>query len=191
MDKQEEIFAPPAAQSTAAGEDPPSGLDQLNDNIEQLLETVDAVAADVAESRSHLERLTRSPADDHSDASGVGGIEDRIRVHTADFHRWIENDRRRRRWCARRSLPGRCQPFPFFGGSASALPVSRTARRSLALRPTWSLSCPGRPVAPECFSRSRYLLQPLRLLPDGATVAGRGSHPLGDSTFPRRTNNPG
>ena len=77
------------------------------------------------------------------------------------------------------------------GGSASALPVSRPARRSLALRPTWSLSRPRRPVAPECFSRSRYLLQPLRLLPAGATVAGRGSHPLGDGTFPRRKNNSG
>ena len=93
--------------------------------------------------------------------------------------------------CARRSLPGRCQPSPLFGGSAPALPVSRPARRSLALRPTWSLSRPGRPVAPECFSRSRYLLQPLRLLPAGATVAGRGSHPLGDGTFPRRTNKAG
>ena len=46
---------------------------------------------------------------------------------------------------------------------------------------------PRRPVAPECFSRSRYLLQPLRLLPAGATVAGRGSHPQGDDAFPRRT----
>ena len=89
--------------------------------------------------------------------------------------------------CARRSLPGRWQPAPLFGGSASALPVSRPARRSLALRPSWSLSRPTRPVAPECFSRSRYLLQPLRLLPAGATVAGRGSHPLGKGAFPRRT----
>ena len=58
---------------------------------------------------------------------------------------------------------------------------------TIALRPTWALSRPGRPVAPECFSRSRYLLQPLRLLPAGATVAGRDSHPLGDGTFPRRS----
>ena len=65
----------------------------------------------------------------------------------------------------------------YSGGSASAMPVSRPARRSLALRPTWSLSRPGRPVAPECFSRSRYLLQPLRLLPAGATAAGRVSKP--------------
>ena len=93
----EEIFDP-AAPSTAAGEDPPSGLERLNENIEQLLETVDAVAADVAESRSHLERLTRSTPEDPEAANGAGGIEDRIRVDTADFHRWIESDRRRRRW---------------------------------------------------------------------------------------------
>ena len=74
----------------------------------------------------------------------------------------------------------------YSGGSASALPVSRPAQRSLALRPAWSLSRPGQPVTPKCFSRSRYLLQPLRLLPAGATVAGRGSHPLRDGAFPRR-----
>ena len=94
----EGIFDPAAAQSAAAGEDPPSGLERLNENIEQLLETVDAVAADVAESRSHLERMTRSAPDDPEAANGAGGIEDRIRTHTADFHRWIEGDRRRRRW---------------------------------------------------------------------------------------------
>ena len=92
-----ELFDP-AAQSAAAVEDPPGGLERLNENIEQLLETVDAVAADVAESRSHLERLTRSTPDDPGAANGAGGIEDHIRVHTADFHRWIERYRRRRRW---------------------------------------------------------------------------------------------
>ena len=75
----------------------------------------------------------------------------------------------------------------YSGGSASASPVSRPAQRSLALRPAWSLNRPRRPVAPECFSRSHYLLQPLRLLPAGATVAERGSHPQGDDAFPRRT----
>ncbi len=73
------------------------------------------------------------------------------------------------------------------GGSASASPVSRPARRSLALRPAWSLNRLTRPVTSECFSRSRYLLQPLRLLPAGATVAGRDSHPPGNGALPRRT----
>ena len=94
----EEVFELEAAQSAAAGEHPAGGLERLNENIEQLLETVDAVAADVAESRSHLERLTRSAPNDPEAVNGVGGMEDRIRVHTADFHRWIESDRRRRRW---------------------------------------------------------------------------------------------
>ena len=93
-----EMFESAAAQSEAAREDQSSGLDRLKENVEQLLETVDAVAADVAESRSHLERLTRNTLDDPEAASGAGGIEKRIRVHTADFHRWIESDRRRRRW---------------------------------------------------------------------------------------------
>ena len=35
----------------------------------------------------------------------------------------------------------------------------------------------------ECFSSIRYLLAPLRLLPAGATVAGRDSHPLRHSAF--------
>ena len=64
------------------------------------------------------------------------------------------------------------------GGSASASPVSRPARRSLMLRPAWSLSRPWRPVTSGCFRRCGYLHHPLRLLPAGATVAGRDSHPL-------------
>ena len=59
---------------------------------------------------------------------------------------------------------------------------SRPMRASLASRPMVAF-----PVTPKCFSRSRYLLQPLRLLPAGATVAGRDSHPLRDGAFPRRT----
>ena len=56
--------------------------------------------------------------------------------------------------------------------------LSRPAQRSLALRPAWSLNRPWRPVTSECFRQCRYLHHPLRLLPAGATVAGRDSHPL-------------
>ena len=73
------------------------------------------------------------------------------------------------------------------GGSVSASPLSRPARRSLTLQPAWSLSRPWRPVASECFRRYRCLHHPLRLLPAGATVAGRDSHPLKNGAFPRRT----
>ncbi len=77
------------------------------------------------------------------------------------------------------------------GGSASVLPVSRPARRSLAFRPAWSLNRPRRPFSPECFSPCRYLHGPPWLLPTGATVVGRGSHPPEEGAFPRRTANPG
>ena len=92
--------------------------------------------------------------------------------------------------CVPPSLPRRSRPVRASLASrpVAAFPVIRAGRpprcpfRGLldvhcALRPTWSLSRPRRPVAPECFSRSRYLLQPLRLLPAGATVAGRVSKP--------------
>ena len=73
------------------------------------------------------------------------------------------------------------------GGSASVLSVSRPARRSLAFRPAWSLSRPWRPLTPECFRPFRYLHDPPWLLPTGATVVGRDSHPLEEGAFPRRT----
>ena len=73
------------------------------------------------------------------------------------------------------------------GGSAPALPVSRPARRSLAFRPAGSLNRPRRPFSPECFSPCRYLHGPPWLLPTGATVVGRGSHPPEEDAFPRRT----
>ena len=73
------------------------------------------------------------------------------------------------------------------GGSASALAVSGPARRSLALRPAWSLSRPMRPTPSKCFRLCLYLHNPLRLLPAGATVAGRDSHPLWGGAFSRRT----
>ena len=65
------------------------------------------------------------------------------------------------------------------GGSASALSVSRPARRSLALRPAWSLSRPRRPFLSKCFRRCRCLHHPLRLLPAGTTVRRAGFAPAG------------
>ena len=73
------------------------------------------------------------------------------------------------------------------GGSASVLSVSRPARRSLTFRPAWSLSRPWRPLSPECFRPFRYLHDPPWLLPTGATVVGRGSHPPEEDAFSRRT----
>ena len=52
----------------------------------------------------------------------------------------------------------------FSGGSASALPVSRPARRSLALRPVWSLNRPRRPFV-------IGVLQTMSLPPSSAPTA--------------------
>ena len=38
-------------------------------------------------------------------------------------------------------------------------------------------------MSSECFSRCRCLHRPLRLLPAGATIAGRDSHPLKNGAF--------
>ena len=88
------------------------------------------------------------------------------------------------RRCVCRSLPDRWQPSPLSGRVGfRIIHVSRPARRSLVLRPAWSLSRPWRPVTSECFRRYRCLHHPLRLLPAGATVAGRDSHPLKNGAF--------
>ena len=62
------------------------------------------------------------------------------------------------------------------GRSAPALRVSRSARRSLALWPAWSLT-PLRSRFLECFSPSRYLLEPPQVLPVGATSYRAGFAP--------------
>ena len=90
--------------------------------------------------------------------------------------------------CARRSLPSRWQPSPLFGRVGlrvarfeACSTFTRVAARMVAEPPQ------GRPVASKCFSRSRYLLPPPRLLPAGATVAGRVSKPAEGQRLPRRT----
>ena len=57
----------------------------MNQNIEQLLVTMDGLAADGADSRSMLERMTEDLLDNPKAANRAGQIEDRIRVHTEDF----------------------------------------------------------------------------------------------------------
>ena len=94
----DEMFEPETPEDEDSDEEPPKGLQQLNQNIEQLLVTMDGLAADGADSRSMLERMTEGLLDNPKAANRAGQIEDRIRVHTDDFHRWVERDRRGRRW---------------------------------------------------------------------------------------------
>ena len=62
------------------------------------------------------------------------------------------------------------------GRSAPALRVSRSARRSLTLWPACLLT-PQRSLFRECFSPIRYLLEPLQVLPVGATSYRAGFAP--------------
>ena len=90
--------------------------------------------------------------------------------------------------CSRRSLPDRWQPSPYFGRVGFRIASFRGLLGVLlALQPAWSLNRPRRPLSSECFSRCRCLHRPLRLLPAGATVAGRDSHPLWNGALSRRT----
>ena len=112
---------------------------------------------------------------------------------------------------SRRSLPGRSAAFPFLaegrlprlmfrgllgvhsrfgphGRWASyrlSSSLGRLRRFRLRARLGCRISCEA--LLPECFGPCRYLHAPLWLLPAGATVAGRDSHPLGTRAFPRRT----
>ncbi len=54
----EEMFEPETPADEDSDEEPPKGLERLNQNIEQLLVTMDGLAADGADSRSMLERMT-------------------------------------------------------------------------------------------------------------------------------------
>ena len=77
----------------ASGVDLSGGFGRLNENVDLLLETVDAVAADVAASRSYLERLSRTIPDDPPTVNDFNEIDNRFRHHNADFHKWIWVDR--------------------------------------------------------------------------------------------------
>ena len=95
---RDEMYDPGTAAAEDARQDAPDRLARLNGNVEQLLTTIDGLAADGAEARSMLERLTGGLLDNPRAANLAGRIEDRIRVHTEDFQRWVERDRRWRRW---------------------------------------------------------------------------------------------
>ena len=74
----------------------------------------------------------------------------------------------------------------FSGGSASALPVSGPARRSLAFRPADSPSRPRRPSTPKASTDS-LPPPPLRLLPAGATSCRVGIAPTERRRLSRHT----
>ncbi len=74
------------------------------------------------------------------------------------------------------------------GGSASVSPCFE-ACSTFTRVPARMVAEPlqSGPLSPECFRPYRYLHDPPWLLPTGATVVGRDSHPPEEGAFPRRT----
>lgn len=75
-------------------------------------------------------------------------------------------------------------------GSAPASPLPRSARHSLAIRPTWSLTSSRSPSARNAAS-CRCPRHPPRSAPTEVKVLGRGSQPSGLPAFPRALNSAG
>jgi hypothetical protein len=97
------------------------------------------------------------------------------------------------RWVLRVSSLNRYQrrrPSPFLSRVGSH--VTRFEACSAFTHVTaCMLADPPRGHLLKCFSPVRYLLEPLQVLPAGATVAGRDSHPLETTRLPRRTEKSG
>ena len=95
----------------------------------------------------------------------------------------------------RRHYPGgtgRCSVARFpTAGSLPRIPrvgcITRFEARSVHIVAARVVAEPPRAALVVGVRRCRYLHRPLRLLPAGATVAGRDSHPLRNGTLSRRT----
>ena len=93
--------------------------------------------------------------------------------------------------CVCRLLPEPPSAFPRSqGGSAPALPVSRPTQRFTPVPACMVTEPPRAPLLPKCFNLHRYLHEPPKLLPTGATVVGWDPHPPARSALPRRTEVP-
>ena len=98
--------AGPAAKAEAK---PGGDLGRLNENLEQVLEEMDGLVQELAKTGSKLDSLkgveaTRAdagdagaPAEDAASDADAAPDGDGEAVQMADFYRWIETDRRRRR----------------------------------------------------------------------------------------------
>ena len=89
----------------AAGGEAPGDSRRLNENMEQMLETMDDLMGVLLKTQSRLDAAGNGggkKADGGNGALASAGGEaapaaDGAPVHEADFYRWVETDRRRRR----------------------------------------------------------------------------------------------
>ena len=72
--------------------------DWLKADIGKLLKLTGKAAASADKSRTLLNRLPAAGAPEQGPGEAGNRLEEAIEAHTADFHRWSDIDRRRRRW---------------------------------------------------------------------------------------------
>ena len=72
--------------------------DWLKADIGKLLKLTGKAAASADKSRTLLNRLPAAGALEQEPGEAGNRLEEAIEAHTADFHRWSDIDRRRRRW---------------------------------------------------------------------------------------------
>ena len=91
------------AEDAAQGEVAPDDPGRLNQNMEQMLETMDGLLEVLLKTKA---RLDAGGSEGGKEANGgeAAPAADGAPVHAADFYRWIETDRRRRRRWSRLAL---------------------------------------------------------------------------------------
>ena len=92
---------PPAASEGAAGGPAPGGEApddprRLNKNMEQMLESMDGLLEVLLKTKARLD-AAGSEGGKKADGGEAAMDADGAPVHAADFYRWVETDRRRRR----------------------------------------------------------------------------------------------
>ncbi|MCY4478630.1 MAG: hypothetical protein OXB97_01920 [Rhodospirillales bacterium] len=83
-------------QDAAAGGEAPDDPRRLNRNMEQMLESMDSLLQVLLKTQARL-GAAGSEGGKEADGGEAATDADGAPVHGADFHRWIEADRRRRR----------------------------------------------------------------------------------------------
>ena len=83
-------------EDAAQGEEAPDDPGRLNQNMEQMLESMDGLLDVLLKTQARL-GAAGSESGKEADGGEAAPAADGAPVHAADFYRWIETDRRRRR----------------------------------------------------------------------------------------------
>ena len=92
-------------QDAAAGGEAPDDPRRLNRNMEQMLESMDSLLEVLLKTKARLD-ADGSEGGKEADGGEAAPDADGAPVHSADFYRWVETDRRRRRRWSGLALAG-------------------------------------------------------------------------------------